>query len=253
MPGALGRKVPTDFEHVEKYPLRAVISDVVATKVPFAIGVNWYTDFDNPVQYDFVTQTGTISKRWVVAKDGIRGSIRGGHCVCIKPGSRSDPLDWWDFYNQGSEGACVGYGVSRMMSMLNRKLYNPRWLWDWAKSIDEWSDTNPGDNEGTSVRAGLDIARDRGHVIWEDPQKNLDWQERYNLSPVTQEGISTYRWTTSVDEMRAVLACALCERMECFPFLNSWGRDYPHIVWMPYSVMQRLIDEYGEVAIITDR
>ena len=25
---------------------------------------------------------------------------------------------WWDFYDQGTEGACVGFGCSRMMSLL---------------------------------------------------------------------------------------------------------------------------------------
>ena len=35
--------------------------------------------------------------------------------------------------------------------------------------------------------------------------------------------------------------------------LNSWGRGYPHRVWMPDETLQRLIDEDGEVALITDR
>ena len=30
----------------------------------------------------------------------------------------------------GPEGACVGFGCSRMMSLLNRKRYDARWLWD---------------------------------------------------------------------------------------------------------------------------
>jgi hypothetical protein len=35
--------------------------------------------------------------------------------------------------------------------------------------------------------------------------------------------------------------------------LNSWGRGYPHRVWMPDETLQRLIDEDGEVALVTDR
>ena len=35
--------------------------------------------------------------------------------------------------------------------------------------------------------------------------------------------------------------------------LNSWGRGYPHRVWMPNETLQRLIDEDGEVALVTDR
>ena len=253
MSGALGRKVPTDFEHVEKYPLSAVLDTATATKVPFSIGINWYSDFDNPVQYEFTTLAGTTTKRWVVAKNGIRGSIRGGHCVCIKPGSRSDPLEWWDFYDQGMEGACVGFGTSRMMSLLNRKRYNARWLWDMAKATDEWPETNPGDDDGTSVRAALDILLKKGHVVWGDSMNNLTWQQRDSLPSAIAEGLNAYRWTTSIDEMRSVLSSPLNDRMQAFPFLNSWGRDYPHIVWMPYSVLDRLIREDGEVAIVTDR
>jgi hypothetical protein len=249
----LGRRTPTNFEHVEKYPLSALPESEVPTKVPFAIGVNWYSDFDNPIQYDFTTLEGTTVKRWVVAKNGIKGHIRGGHCVCIKPGSRSDPYGWWDFYNQGAEGACVGFGSSRMMSLLNRKKYNARWLWDWAKSEDEWGDTNPGDDNGTSVNAALQVLSAKGHVVWGDAQKTLAWQQRDQLTPTSVEGISAYRWTRSIDEMRTVLASPLNDRMQAFPFLNSWGRSYPHVTWLPYEAMSRLIREDGEVAIITDR
>ena len=37
------------------------------------------------------------------------------------------------------------------------------------------------------------------------------------------------------------------------PLLNSWGRGYPHVVWMPDAVFDRMIREDGEVALVTDR
>lgn len=40
--------------------------------------------------------------------------------------------------------------------------YNPIHIWNEAKKIDEWADTNPGDSNGTSVRAGYDVARTQG-------------------------------------------------------------------------------------------
>lgn len=252
MPGALGRKTPETWEHVEKYPLSVEKHDMTAAKVPFAIGVNWYSDFDNPVQYDFPTASGTI-KRWVVAKNGIKGSIRGGHCVCIKPNNRSDPLGWYTFYDQGSEGACVGFGNSRMMSLLNRTKYNARWLWDMAKLRDSWPETNPGDDDGTSVDAALQVLADKGHVKWSDTMKNLSWQQRDDLTSDSLAGINTYRWTTNVDDIRAVLASPLNDQMQAVPFLNSWGTYYPHITWMPYNALQRLLNEDGEAAVITDR
>ena len=168
-PKPLGRRAPTDWRHYEKFPLTAATTPTAPT--PVAIGVNWYEDFDNPVQKG--------SRYWIGLNPKQLGSVRGGHCVCLEPGDQldgngevdrllQDSQSWWDFYDQGREGACVGFGCSRMMSLLNRKRYDARWLWDWAKSTDEWAETNPGDDQGTSVRAACDILRARGHVPWKD-------------------------------------------------------------------------------------
>ena len=46
----LGRRVPTDFEHVERYPLRALAMAEQPANVPMAIGINWYREFDTPVR-----------------------------------------------------------------------------------------------------------------------------------------------------------------------------------------------------------
>jgi hypothetical protein len=44
----------------------------------------------------------------------------------------------------------------------------------------------------------------------------------------------------------------MSDRREAFRIMNSWGDAFPP-VWVPYSVIERLIDEYGEFAVITDR
>jgi hypothetical protein len=156
--GGLGRRVPTDFSHVEKYPLSALPREEQPSHVPMAFGVNWYVNFDSPVK--------EADGRYWIGRGNL-GTIRGGHCICIRSVSQMDTTDWWKFYNQGAEGACVGFGCSRMMSLLNRKRYDARWLWDQAKIVDEWPDTNPGDDNGTSVRAGCDVLRNRGHRrVW---------------------------------------------------------------------------------------
>ena len=150
MPGPLGRRPPSDWTHVDKYPLTASMAPAKPT--PVVIGVNWYAEFDEPVK--------DAQGHYWIARDAKLTKVRGGHCVCLKPKGHSDPDAWWDFYNQGTEGACVGFGISRLASQLNRKLYDGFWLYHEAQKIDEW----PGeDYDGTSVRAGLDILRKRGH------------------------------------------------------------------------------------------
>lgn len=228
--GHLGRLEPVDFKHVEKYPITA-LGDEAPTGVPVVGGFNWYSGFDSPILKG--------GRYWIGLGD--LGRIRGGHAVCTPSQHQSDRTAWWDFYNQGQEGACVGFASSRMMSLLNRVRYDARWLYKQAQQVDPW----PGDDySGTSVSAAMDILRTVGHSrLYRGKTRSQD----------LQQGIVANRWATTVDEVRAVLASPLHDKLEAFPILNSWGRSYPRVVWMPYPVYGRLLDEYGEVALVTDR
>lgn len=227
--GPLGRRAPTDWRHVEKYPLAALSSQLRPRGVPVVIGVNWYSSFDAPVR---------DGKRTFWIGRGGLGEVRGGHCVCLVPAGVEDRDAWWRFYDQGQEGACVGFGCSRMMSLLNRKRYDARWLYHEARKVDEW----PGeDYDGTSVRAALDVLRGRGH------------------RPVTRgvtgaespgEGIAANRWATSVDEVLSTLGTPL---RDWVAVVNSWGESYPHKVRMPAEALDRLLREEGEIGLVVDR
>jgi hypothetical protein len=189
-------------------------------------------------------------------------------------------------YDQGTEGACVGFASSWMMSILNRQRYTPRWLWDEAKRIDEWPDTNPGDSQGTSVRAAMDVLRTLGHM-----------RAGHSTRPASlADGIAANRWALTVDEIRTCIAggvpvtlginwyrafdtpgkrgldwwiCGtndlglvrgghcVCvyrasDRRQAVGLVNNWGTRYP-LVWMPYATLQRLLDEDGEATMVTDR
>lgn len=187
-------------------------------------------------------------------------------------------------YDQGYEGACVGFASSWMMSFLNKKFYDARWLYFEAQKIDEWPGTN---YEGTSVRAGMDVLRHFGH-------KRI--HGRYpDLGVDILDGIQVNRWATTVDEIRTSISQgtpvvvgsnwyenfynpikkgrerwigegnlgrvfgghAWCiygasDKRQAFKFTNSWGKGYP-LTWIPYTTVQRLINEYGEATLVTDR
>jgi hypothetical protein len=241
--GALGRRVPPDWRHYELYPLTALTLDEVKPG-PLVGGFNWYSNFDAPVK-------DSRGDYWI--GKGTLGRARGGHCICLKPAGVRDVFAWWDFYDQGREGACVGFGSSRAMSLINRKRYQARWLWDRAKEIDFWPETNPGDDEGTSVRAAMQILRAKGHVKWDwrrSPATDGSAESRATLAALPAEGIAAYRWISDVQDALEVLGQP---DRDAVPILNSWGRDYPHIVYMPADTLQRLIDEDGELAAVTDR
>lgn len=235
MPSPLGRRVPTNFNHVSAYPMRAAI--------PFTV--------------DLVEKKLSLSRRFK------------------------------ELYNQGREGACVGHSCSFMMSILNRYRYDAWWLWDRAKETDEWADTNPGDGNGTSVRAACDVLRDKGHCrVW----AGKPW-------PVDKvHGIVVNRWATSVDQVRTSISQGIpvvlgvnwytgFDRPEkrgnntwightpnwgnirgghaicCFGasdnkqgvwLVNSWGESYPNVV-LPYTALTRLLSEDGEACLVTDR
>jgi hypothetical protein len=212
--GGLGRRVPTDFTHVEKYPLSALPREEQPSHVPMAFGVNWYVNFDSPVK--------EADGRYWIGRGNL-GTIRGGHCICIRSVSQMDTVD-----------------CSRMMSLLNRKRYDAKWLWDQAKIVDEWPDTNPGDDNGTSVRAGCDVLRNRGHRrVWGP----------ITFPPLSGEGISANRWATSWDDVKRTIGSA----GNGVPLLNSWGVDYPHVVWLTDEAGARILSEDGEAAVVTDR
>lgn len=223
----LGRRTPSDWTHVERYPVRALTT---IPQVPVTLGINWYSNFDSPQR---------VGRKWWIGQ-GDLGRVRGGHAICAKPFDAKDYADWWDFYDQGREGACVGFACSRMMTLLNRRRYDARWLYLEAQLIDEWSDTPPG--EGTSVSAGCDILRSRGHRVVKGSVA---------AEPRPKHGIAANRWATSWDEVRAALGVP--DSLGGVPLLNSWGRDYPHVVWLTDEAGERVLGEYGEAAIVTDR
>lgn len=239
--GELGRRTPKDWDHVDRHPLRMGTPQNVNT-VDIVEAENLEHRLNLPTQYV-------------------------------------------EHYNQGSEGACVGFACSWLMSILNRRKYAARHLYLEAQKIDEWDDTPPG--EGTSVRAAMDILRNVGH-----------WRLVRGLTRLAMlnEGVASNKWAKTVDELRACIAAgkpfalgvnwyanfdtpvvgknneqwvgkgnlgnlrgghAICgykasDRREAFGLVNSWGKSYPR-VWIPYTTVQRLLDEDGEAAVVIDR
>jgi hypothetical protein len=173
-----------------------------------------------------------------------------------------------------------------MMSLLNRRLYAPRWLWDEAKRVDPFPDTNPGDRNETTVRAAMDVLRAQGH------RRVYGGRE---LAPRRSEGIVENRWAITVDEVRTsiaggtpvVLGCdwyaafaapervgrewwigrnrlgralgghAVCiyrasDALGAVGIVNSWGPQYPRVL-LSYELLARLLDQDGEATLVTDR
>ncbi|MBA3580534.1 MAG: hypothetical protein H0W42_11180 [Gemmatimonadaceae bacterium] len=226
----LGRLPAPDDRHLRRWSLTESTLPVKPT--PVVLGINWYQAFDAPVLVG--------GSHWI-GRGTSWGQLRGGHAVCLLPPSLVDTFDWWRFYDQGREGACVGYAATRMMTLLNRQRYDAPWLYHEARKVDDWAGEN---YSGTSVRAGMDVLRDQGH--------------RAPLRPVSAaHGIAANRWATSVEDIAACLNPADPSRVLNAGYvrlLNSWGAWYPHLTRVPLEALHRLVfAEDGEATVVTDR
>jgi hypothetical protein len=117
---------------------------------------------------------------------------------------------WHQQHDQGSEGACVGFGTSMALWILNMEEsnrekgdFNPQysydawWLWREARLADEWPDNDDLEvSEGTFVRAACDVMRVRGHCLVIDGQTQPEDRSH---------GILANRWATSSDEVRSAI------------------------------------------------
>lgn len=198
------------------------------------------------------------------------------------------PYQYRERYDQGAEGACVGFSLSWAMSIFNRHFYDAGALYHAAQLIDPWPETPP--EEGTSVEAGATVLMTQGH-----------WRFVHGVTKAVAlfEGIKEFRHAASVDELRtaisigspfvlginwyanfdrpvwgdfgqggnrwwigrstselgavrgghAICGCGARDSIGAFTLVNSWGHDYP-IVNIPYETVELLIREEGAEAII---
>lgn len=202
----------------------------------------------------------------------------------------SDELVTW--YDQGDAGACVGYATDIMMSILNGDKYNGKTVWNEAKKYDEIDETNPGDDNGTTVVGAMRVLAKLGNKRYTragTEQKN--WNKKL--------GISEYRWASTVNDVRTMISQntpvvfgidwfaqfdnpirykkhywigitkhlgayrgghAICcigasDKLRAFLLQNSWGLSYGDKgrVWIPYKLMQKLMNRpWAEAALVTD-
>ena len=225
---------------------------------------------------------------WIPAPDSRHIELFGFSDVAPQPPKKVEkalPLPRYsDFYNQGDKNACVGFSSSWMMSILDRVRFDPFWLWTEAKKVDGDDRTNPGDNNGTTLRAAMDVLRQEGHVRVvraQDKPPSLDF------------GIKENRWATSVDEVRTAISegkpvvlgthwwtnfdhpetvggkrwigraadfgtirggHAICiyrasDKLGAVGIVNSWN-NYPPVL-MPYDTLSKLLADHGEATFVT--
>lgn len=114
---------------------------------------------------------------------------------------------------------CVGHGVAMERAITNTsqnkmlnikgwktRRYDPISIWNGAKIIDEWEDTNPGDSNGTSVNAAYRHIHKNGIVR----VKRMIMKDNVPIPygsypPSKKDSIASYKWATTVDQIRIAI------------------------------------------------
>lgn len=199
------------------------------------------------------------------------------------------PYHYVTGYDQGQEGACVGFAWSWAMSILNHRFYAARKLYLEAQMIDPYADTPP--EEGTSTVAAAQILQQQGHwrfargvtfplALTEGIAQfrmaktvdeirraiqldvpvvlGIDWHENFD-SPIWGDfGMGGNRWWIGRGDLGEVRGGhAICcfgarDDIKAVALVNSWGTNYP-IVYMPYPTLDRLLQNGGDAIVPTDR
>jgi hypothetical protein len=245
MPGPLGCRISTYKPHIAAKPLSA-LGSAAPVDVPVVVGFNWYTSFDEP-KAEPSSAEGTSYHLPDVAKGEELGSIRGGHCFCFEPLGyvKENNEKLHVFYNQGEEGACVGFGNSRAQTIMRQnKTFDAFWLYDECRKVEGTFPTG----EGSTVHAAAQVL------------EGIGLREQINEEVCTREvgdgpvdlafGVTAVRWATSLSE---VLRALKREGAQAIPFTNSWGTAYPLTTWMPVATFAQLLAENGEAAVYTER
>ncbi len=158
---------------------------------------------------------------------------------------------WIGEHDQGHQGACVGFGTSLMMSMINEYQcrrqgdltpsirFNPWALWNKAKQVDEFPDTNPGDDNGTTVKAAATVLMNNGHVLWNDYSSPV-WNDT-TMPWKLEYGISGMRWAQTVDDIRAAIAQDLSVSL-AFSWYSNF--DAPELVNGEYWIGRK---DFGRI------
>jgi len=230
---SLGRLTPDNFDHIAAKPLSAAPPTV---PTPATIGTLWFPEFDTP------KQTADGSWHLPFVKE-IKSPARGGHCTCLAAMGQVKLLQaaWQTFYNQGQEGACEGFGHAHAQTLIHGVTYDALLLYDEARKMDG---TYP-EGEGTTNHSVVRVLEADGIR----PQKALVAERNAQADGPAEKLATVHRWTQDTQEVLTALGRPGAWAV---PLLNSWGTDYPQVVWLPSETLDFLLREAGEADVVTD-
>lgn len=267
MAGALGRRTPEDWTHVERYPYAALRPQIVSEVNKILKLPSWHWSHDQGAEGSCVGHAGVMER-------AITNLAQNRLASLFSPGRRYDPLWAWDQAkiidpfpdtNPGDDnGTLVSsfYDVARDQGM--RRIaadgisINPV---TGKPVVTDPKESQPDLKEGVlTTRWATSVDEIRTAIAQRTPVTiGIDWYDNFDEPQVRYTRAGREDWIGqslshlgSVRGGHAVCLFGASDTRQAFRLKNSWGRDYP-LVWLPYTTMQKLLNDDGEAALITDR
>lgn len=252
----LGRLEPTDFVHVDRYPLGEVLPTTVDTVERLLQLPGWRTSHDQGHEGSCVGHAVAIERamtnRAQLVALGKRVTVRYDP---LDVWNRAKAIDEWDYTKPGDQhgtsvraayAAVAAEGLRPVRTMRLDANGNPTVVgareldvsagvaaYRWASTVDEIR---------TAIATGLPVAI------------GVAWFRSFDSPSLEQRAGAWWIKNASggVRGGHAVTLYGASDRRQAFRLCNSWGRDYP-LVWLPFDVMALLLQRGGEAAVVTDR
>lgn len=249
----LGRRVPTDWLHVEKHGIRRYLPAAPPAKVETILHLpplRAYMDQGN--------EGSCVGWAWSWAM-----SIFNQHRHAQQAYPRymatwlytqAQAIDEWAD-TPPEEGTSVRAGGDVLRTLGHERVYRGRVQ---PPALREGLEANAWATTVDEVRQCLASGRPAVFGInWYD---NFDHEQQFKGgSPGGEWWIgtdgATRAGTDNLGSIRgghAICCYAASDRRQAVKLVNSWGMSY-HVVWLPYRVLERLLREDGEAALPVDR
>ena len=234
----LGRLVPPDFEHAQKYAYRGILAATVTQSVERTLALPRYRD-----KYLQGTSNACVgfSNSWMMS------ILNRRYYDAMWLWQRAKQIDGWS----GNDGPNDNNGTYLRSGLDVLRVEGHRHLFRGVTR-------EPDMNEGIKAnRWAADVDEIRTAIADGTPVVlGINWYGTFS-TPSQHAGRNWIgRGAPSTWGSRPRLGHAICaygasDRYQAFKLVNTWG-NWP-LVYMPYETVEQLLSEDGEAAVVTDR
>lgn len=254
----LGRRVPTDWRHVERHPVRTAGRPELVTAPQYVERI-----LPIPRQYRLPYDQGTVGACVGFSCSWAMSILHRKRYDAMRLYTEAQRLDEWP-ETPPEEGSSVRAGYDVLRTVGHWRVWAQRTRpveLDEGIAANKWAITV--DEVRASVQSGIPVVL------------GINWYAQFS-APEARPRLSAQAVPDAVSPFQAIARSdfwigrdaatwglvagghAICcvgasDTRQAVALCNTWGESYPFLVWLPYEALQRLLREDGEAGLITDR